>query len=467
MLLRRTLATTLLVLLALGAGMGVAGASSPVDATQTDGANLTTYAAPGDALADLRSGADTDSLTPRQRVTPADTLVVPVSAPNLDATVADQPGNTTTDRFRELLSGGDASLTAVEISADDDSPRVVDLTPEHLVVRHVDGNTFDLLYDTDELRTTADTNGNGLADDGGRTPISTVSVFQFQFAVDGATAGSSLGFFPAAVTFSTPRDDGVVLSPLPNQRLVGRTQVAPGTPLSISVAARDGSFRIERTTTVTGRQQSFANLSLDLSDAPAGIPLVITARRDGRDFGETTGRLVELTASFAARSADATRTELRLRNVSFTSGGFLAVTDGEGGPLVANRYVSAGDRDSLTLRYRRELTGDSAVVTAYVDVDGDQVLERSGPDRPFRRGGDPVSTAVGLGDPTTATPTESRTTAPPTTPPPTTATPTTSTRTDTHSTTRARITDASGDGFGVGPAVAALAVALVALVRRT
>ncbi|RXK50044.1 DUF7282 domain-containing protein [Halorientalis pallida] len=462
---RRTVVTTVLALLALGAGAGVANASSTADATQTTDANLTTFVAPGDTLEALRAGTGTEVLTRRQRVTLSDTLVVRVSTPGLGSAVADQPGNTTTERFRALLSGSDASLTAVEITSGGDPPRAIDLTAEQLVVSRAGPDSFDLIYDTGELRATDDRNGNGLADDGSGTAIVPVRVFEFEFAHDGTAASSSLGIFPPTITFSTPPADGVVLYPLPGQRLVGQTPLAPGTTLSISIDGVGHPFEIQRTTTVTGNQQSFANLSLDLIGAPAGIPLAVRATVDGQLLPETRGQLAELTASFTAATTDAPRTRLRLRNVSLSSAGFLVVRNGPDGSLVANRYVEAGEYDSLTVQYRRAVTADSVVVTAYVDVDGNRFFEASGPDRPFRRDGDPVSSVVDLdtSTPTTDTPT----TAPPTTSLATdtpTATPSSPTTTGTPA-QRNRITDASGDGFGLGVALAALAVVLVALAR--
>ncbi|WP_424016730.1 DUF7282 domain-containing protein [Halorientalis pallida] len=466
---RRTAVTTVLALLALVAGAGVANASSTADATQTGDGNVTTFVAPGDTLEALRAGTATGVLTKRQRVALSDVLVVRVSTPGLGASVADQPGNTTTERFRALLSSPDATLTAVEITSGDDPPRAIDLTAEQLVVRRVDEDTFDLVYDTGRLRATDDTNGNGLADEGPGTAVAPVKVFEFEFTHDGVSAASSLGIFPAAVTFSTPPDDGVVLYPLPAQRLVGQTLLAPGTTLTVSLDGVGRPFSVERTTTVTGRQQSFANLTLDLADAPAGIPLAVTASLDGQRLRQTRGRLAELTASFTPVPTDAPRNRLRFRNVSLSSGGFLVVRNGPDGPLVANRYVAAGEYDSLTVQYRRPVTADSVVVTAYVDVDGDRLFEGGGIDRPFRRNGEPVSTVVDLEESTPATP-GTRTDAPttePTTPPSTdTATAAPSSPTTAGTPSQYRITDASGDGFGPGVALAALLLSLAALARR-
>ena len=465
---RRTALTTVLVLLALAAGAGVANASPTADATQTTDANLTTFVAPGDTLEALRDGTTTDVLTRRQRVALSDTLVVRVSTPNLGTAVAEQPGNTTTERFQALLSSPDTELTAVEITSGDGPPRAIDLTVEQLVVRRVGEDTFDLVYDTDRLRATDDTNGNGLADEGPGTAITPVRVFEFEFTHEGVTARSPLGIFPAAITFSTPPNDGVVLYPLPDQRLVGRTPLAPGTTLTISLDGVGHPFEVERATTVTGRQQSFANLSLDLTDAPQGVPLAVTARSDGQRLGEMRGRLAELTASFTPTPTDAPRNRLRLRNVSFTSGGFLVVRNGPDGPLVANDYVAAGEYDTLTIQYRRAVTAESVVVTAYVDVDGDRLFEGDGPDRPFRRDGEPVSTVVALDESTPTTP-STRTDTPTTAAPPTdtaTVAPSSPTATATPTQARDRLTDASGDGFGPGVALVALLLCLAALARR-
>lgn len=454
--------TTVVALLALAATAGVASASPTAGAAQTD-ANLTAFVAPGPTLDGIRTGTATDRLTRRQRVTPADTLVLRVSAPGLGAAVAAQPGNTTTTRFRSLLSGPDTSLTGVEIGSGDDPPRALDLTPAHLVVRRVAENTFDLIYDTDRLRATDDTDGDGRPDEGPGTPVDPVRVFEIAFTHESASATTSLGLFPVAVSFSTPPADGVVLYPLPEQRLVGRTSLAPGTPLAVSLDA-DG-LRVERTTFVTGRRQSFANLSLNLTGAPAGVPLTVTARLDGRLLRRTTGRLAEPTASFATDRTAPSRTRLRLRNVSFATGGFLVVRDGRAGRLLAVRHVEPGEYDSLTVRYRRAATADSVAVTAYVDVDGDGVFDGTGPDRPFRRDGAPVTTVVDLAA-STATPSDTRTAVSTTATP--TAAPTTapSAPDATGSPTRYRVTDASGGGFGLAAALAALAIGFAALARR-
>ena len=466
MSLRRTLVSTLLVLLALAASVGVANASPTADATQAGDANVTTFIAPGDALDALRTGSTTEPLTPRQRVTVADALVVRLSAPGLGAAVDAQPGNTTTTRVRELLSGPDASLTAVEISSGGGPPRVLDLTGEDLVVRRTGENTVELIYDTGELQTTPDRNRNGRADDGVRSTISPTRVFRLDFSFEGTTEKTSLGVFSPSIVFSTPQSDGVVVYPLPDQRIVGQTPLAPGTAVSISVETESGSVATERGVITTGRRQSFANLSLDLADTPGGESLTVTARFDGGRLGRTTGRIGELAASFATSESDAPRNRLRLRNVSFSADGFLVVRDGEDGPLVANRYVEAGEYESLTVQYRREVTSDAVAVTAYVDADGDRILERSGPDRPFRRDGDPVSTVVDLDASTPAPATDTVTTAPPTSA----ETPTTASSSPaasgTGQQTRVRITDASGDGFAPAAALAALALVTAALARR-
>ncbi|WP_299267961.1 DUF7282 domain-containing protein [Halorientalis sp.] len=461
---RRTAVATVLTLLALIAGTGVVNASPTADAAQTDGANLTTFVAPGDTLEALRDGTATDVLTRRQRVALSDALVVRVSSPDLGTTVADQPGNTTTARFRALLSSPDASLTGVEITSGDDPPRTADLRAEQLVVRRAGQNTFDLIYDTGQLRATDDTNGNGRPDEDGGTAVVPVRVFEVAFTHDGAAAASPVGFFPAAVTFSTPSNDGVVLYPLPGQRLIGQTPLAPGTTLTVSLDGVGRPFAAERTTTVTGRQQSFANLSLNLTGAHAGTPLTVTARFDGESITETRGRLAELNATFMTAGTNDPRTRLRLRNVSFATDGFLVVRDGADGPLVANRYVEAGEYDSLTVRYRQVAAADSAVVTAYVDVDGDRFLVRGGPDRPFRQDGERVSTVVDLDQSTPATPqpTDTPATTPPTTVPPT-DTPTTAPispdTVEARPQSGDRLTDASGDGFG--PVIALVVLVLV------
>lgn len=469
MLPRRTLVTVVVLLMGLVGGVGVASASPAASGTQA-AVNVTTFVAPGDAVDAVRAGTVEDVLTRRPRVTLADTLVVRVSAPGLGAAVADQPGNTTTDRFRQLVSSADASLTGTEITSRD-TPRALDLTATQLVVRRTGEDAYDLVYHTGELRASDDADGNGLADDGDRTPISPVKVFSIKFSFEGTAGDSSLGVFPASMTFTTSPTDELVLYPLPGQRLVGRTPLAPGTTVTLSLATEDGAVAVERRVRVTGGRQSFANLSLNLSGAPGGVPLTVTARLDGERLRETTGRLAALTASFTPDLAATSRDRLGLRNVSFATGGFLVVRDGADGPLIANRYVEAGSRAALSVPFRQAATADSVTVAAYVDVDGDRLLERSGPDRPFRRNGDPLSTVVELGDsgattptdPTTDAPTPSTTDGPVDTPP---ASPPAANRTGTRPSTPYGITDASGDGFGPVLALVALAVGLAALGRR-
>ncbi|WP_336001772.1 DUF7282 domain-containing protein [Halorientalis halophila] len=453
--------------LALVATAGVAaGTTTGGTSAQAAAPNVTTFVAPGDALTALWAGQADDQLTRRPRVTPADALVVRVSTPGLGSAVAAQPGNTTTERFRALLSSDRASLTGVEMGTTDRPPRVIDPTSGDLAVREAGADTYDLIYDAGALRATDDQNGNDRADDGGATTVSPTKVFRLTFTLDGTSGSSNLGVFPASIAFSTPTSDDVELSPLPDQKLVGRTPLAPGTTLSIALDAVGHPFAIERTATVRDRRRPYANLTLDLSDAPEGVPVTVTARLNGVVVRETEGRIRRLGASFTTGTTTDPRNELVLRNVSAAVDGFLVVRDGPDGPLIANQRLAAGEGQSVTVPFRESATADSITVTAYVDVDDDGVLDRGGPDRPFRRDGDPLSRTVAITDLTAETPSTPTQTPTPTTEPPTTAPATASGATADTPATAYQVTDASGDGFGPLLALVALAAFAVAGHRR-
>ncbi|WP_136716695.1 DUF7282 domain-containing protein [Halorientalis salina] len=495
----RTMAVAVaLVAIALSLGVGVAAGSPTAEGgteqAADEEANLTVFVAPGSDLASMQGAETTDeygdvNLTARSHTTLSDTLVVEVSAPGLETAVESQPGNGTTAKFHSLLESDRASLTAVEgYTADNDTRKVFSLNdPEAVSVARAGDGAYHLVVDLSAVETTLDANGNERPDDEETRPVESGDGYQLEFDFDDHAANGSLLVFPVAVEFDVgERGNSPVLYPMPDQRVRAQTTLAPGTELRVELTGTGPEpFQRSRTVRVTGRSQPEFTASFDLVDVSGGVPLIVVVRNGDRNVGKAEGRIPNLTAELTVPARIETKDRIRVDRTNLSQNGFLIVrAGGPDGPIVGNRYLERGTYTDLTVQFTQPVKADTLHVSAYVDIDGDQVFDRNGLDRPYRADGEPVSAVV---DVTGTTGTPAVTTRPPststteptddtTTTVETTRTgsetdgrstaPTTADATGTGSFTPYTITAANGPGFTAGVAVAAILSLFGLLARR-
>ena len=470
----------------------VSNAASGVDATNatrvsgTDHRNLTVLVAPGSALSELQGasaiGNYSATVTLRPRPTLADTMLVRVSAPGLADAVAAQPGNTTTARFFALLESDRASLTMYEVAPTEEGPfKALDVSdPDAVRVVPGEGDRFDLVTDPTALNGTLDRNGDERPDEGGESVgMETFDTYQFNFTVDGRSTLKAISVFPTVVTLAPdqPNDQPRVF-PAANQTIRGQTTLAPGTQLDIELVVRgEQGFTQRRTVTVANRSLSEFAAVFDLQEAVGANNISVVARLDGTPIGATDGRILALSARLIAPDRSPDRETLRITRANLSQGGFAIVRPVGSDRIVGKRYLTPGRHDGVSVSLLQGIRADALNVTLYVDFDGDRRFDDDGTDRPYRNALGPVSSIVSLEDPATPVPTPvpTTTTRPPTTttlssttttasttgPPETTADPDPVTgpqRNGTTTFTPYTFTVRSGPGFGVGAALAALAL---------
>jgi len=462
--------------------------------------NVTVVVAPGAALESMLRATSPEeygpdaNLSARPRVTLSDTLVLRIRSSGLGAAVRSQPGNSTTGQFVSLVESDNANLTISELETVDEIPTAIDPTDTAAInVVQVDDNTYDLVVDLSTVDATVDENGNQQADDDEQIPVETGDTYQINFTFDGTSSQRIYGVFPVAVIFN-PNQPGnnPIFLPGPGQALRAETTLAPGTRLSVELTAEgDDVVQFEEETTVRNVSRSQFEAIFNLTAAPDGVDTSIVVKNDGEVIGATTGEIARLRAAVTLPERTDQRDTLPVDRVEFSQGGFLIVRDGgPNGPIVANRYLDAGNYTDLSVLLTRDPEADTLSVTAYADIDGDRVFDNGGPDRPYRIDGEPVGGTIRLpgatptptltetvsgvtntpttrSDPETATVTETPTarlvTEPPTR---TTARITTrprATQTTTAPFTPYTLTSSPGPGFGVVAALVAIVV-LVALV---
>lgn len=468
-----------------------------VNATRTQrqdpGENMTVIVAPGAALESMLTATSADDYGPRAvlsarpRVTLSDTLLLRIQTPGLEEAVRAQPGNSTTQQFVSLIESDEADLLVSQFGARDEIPRAIDTTDTSaMAVVPAGNNTYDVVIDLDAIEATLDANRNDRADDDETVGVASGDTYRANFTFDEYQLERVFGVFPVAVIFLPDQPgNNPILRPAPNQTIQAQTTLAPGTVLGVEVTVdSEDVFRRRQEVTVTNRSQSEFEARFDLRDAPDGVDISVVVDDDDRIIGATSGRIPALRASLTLPSRADQRDRIPVSSVSFSQGGFLIVRDGgPDGTIVANRYLSAGNYTDLSILLARAAETESLVVTAYADLDADQVFDAGGTDRPYRVDGTPVRARIQLPGTTptatrtttttssrTATPTDTETSTPTarrvTSPPTTTTTDSQTTRPLGDTTTRGftpyTLTATGAPGFGIGVALAAI-VALAAL----
>ena len=248
----------------------------PLRPASVDGATLAVT--PADEFGD-QPGDMTATRT--ERVANGDTLLANVSATGVFGMLAAQPGESTTARFRSLVTGENASL---EIRPDTvDADIALDRSFENDafdVYADPDAATLSIVMDTGALRYDGD--ASGIEDDERYTLVFWIEE-ESELVVDESTVGAGFEVRERTATFETGENGTVQLAPVADARLSGTTTLAPGT--EIEVEARAAGAFLQRNETQVGENGTFT-ASLNLSAVEPGTEF--TASVDGMDV-ETPG----------------------------------------------------------------------------------------------------------------------------------------------------------------------------------
>lgn len=250
--------------------------------------------------------------------------------------------------------------------------------------------------------------------------------------------------YPSGTASLAVESDRLRLQRAVGRRLRGTTTLPNGTPLTVTVAATNGS--LARSETVAVEDGRFA-ASVDLSEFPAGQPVVVNVSQGSVLRDSRRGVVVPRAA--VAETATATNDSLTLDSVSLPDGGSVVVTRVSDGTVLGNRSLSPGEHENVTVPLEDAAPGRREFVVFARRPDGD----------PYRLRGVAVRSVVAVTVPGSETPTPTSTGEP------------TGTATGTTDGTGGTPTDdatvgAAGPGPGAAGVVFALAALSVLLWRR-
>lgn len=249
------------------------------------------------------------------------------------------------------------------------------------------------------------------------------------FANETAVAETGYQVETAAAGLDARHEGLVRVDPAADQVLGGRTTLAPGSEVTVTLVPYVGPDAAESATATVDRSRAFA-ARFDLSDAPDGslyaarIEPVATgpAVTGGATLvavGDATGAVVDL------RSHATVGTILYGPALTTTDGGFVVVRNAAGDRVGASGYHDPGAAVAQVDLQPALRSPQRVSVTVFRDVNGNRALDAA--DAPYRVDGDPVrdvaeirlkrdgpaTVAPGSAPPTTATgPSRNATTAP-------------------------------------------------------
>ncbi|WP_247005985.1 BGTF surface domain-containing protein [Halorientalis litorea] len=443
-------------------------ASTAAASEQTTNVSISTLTGPQRLFVAAREAETADeiqnvSTTESEVVYPRATLVVLLSAPDLQTAVSRQSGDDTSERLRSLLASDRAVLRSSQ-SGVVDTPKTLALTDSAATTAvRVNADIVALAVNVSRLSAMHDRNGNGLADDGGTASVQPPESYRLRFTYEGTTARTDIRFENPSATLAPTTEGPLSFLAGAGQSVSGTTTLPAGTNLSV-VFTTTGDPSFVQTRRATVDDDSTFTATFDLSDAPAGTNVTVVVRRGDRTLGGRTGRIETPSATARVPSRVSPGDILRIRSPTSSHPGFLVVrrntTDGE---ILAARSFGAGESETRLIPVDR--SADRLVVQAYLDIDGNGRLDADGPDRLFDPTGPPLAT-VDVGPPPPDTTTRTRTATP--MPETETTTDTATAATDTATPTRPDrgqttvvVTPTSGPGFGVGTALAALVLFLL------
>lgn len=437
----RTYSTSIsVILLLIAASVATATAATGTVALAADGprqaaalggtsdsaANATVYVAPGDAGNDLENSSaiarrieDGTLVRPSTSeddpsiVTVNDTLVVAVAISGLEERLAAAPGENTTARMRTLVDGENATLSVVEQNPTTERPAMVAdiLATASTRVVAGDGGTAYLVVDVDEVvveYSSPDHTREKLID----APYYN-RIFRVNFTLDDTSATTSFLTQPPEATVPRPPGSGTALLPTAtNATLVGRTNLAPGTDLQVSVVDNETDRKLVDSTvpvddcgrfTTTVDTTGLANTTLEVRVAlgsTAFDPIPVAVRREG--------------ASLQLSDQEGDGQRVVVDQVELSHGGVLVVRGNSSeGPIVGETALEVGEHSDVAVTLEEPLTGSrTLVITAHRDVNGngtfDDALDESygeSASATYRveSDGDPTATRTATTDGDTAT----------------------------------------------------------------
>lgn len=247
------------------------GTPIPLQAASVD--NLTLATAPasqfGDDLEDITA-------TPSDRHAIGDTLVATVDVNGVFGLLDAQPGETTTARFRSLVTSENASFEMRPGRTDAD----LDLE------RSFDNDAFRVYTDAAAGRLTVAMDTEALRYDGGTNRLDAGETYTAVFVINDASGlttdeaawADEVRVTDRTASFETDANGTVRLPSVSDARLAGTTALAPGTEIVVQARA-DGRFLRHNQTTVDDEGRFSA--ILDLSSVDPGT--AFTASVDGLD----------------------------------------------------------------------------------------------------------------------------------------------------------------------------------------
>jgi hypothetical protein len=246
-----------------------------------------------------------------------DTLVANVTVSGVFGMLAAQPGETTTERFRSLVTGENASLEIRPGTTDADL--ALDRSFENDafdVYADPDAQTLSVVTDTSALRYDGDA---GELQAGERYRIVFVIESESDLSIEEAAWADDIAVRDRTATFETGENGTVRLPAASDAELSGTTALAPGTELEVETRA-DGAF-LQHTETRVGEDGAFT-ASLNLSTVEPGT--TFTAHVDDLDV-ETPGIVVDASERDAPPSP---QTTTEGPDDTVTPGATAARTDG-------------------------------------------------------------------------------------------------------------------------------------------
>lgn len=404
--------------LARSCGIGTDGAVG--DATRAANLTIQTLVAPGDhydrltSPAALRAAGASGSLTPAsvgvdrtyedEVVAYRDVVVHRVSLNGSAATLADQlaggNGTATTRRFAELLANGTVRLRywgatacppelALNASLDRGALRVLADPANDTVAFVLDLDRL-LFYPPGSGEPTTDTFVHGLHRFGLELPAAAGFV--------NASVRVENGYHvePAGVVLASRFRGLVRVEPIADSALQGRTTLAPGSEVALTLVPYAGADQTVRERAKVDRAREFA-VDVDLADAPSGAiyvvgyesitdPPVVDAGATFVAVGNATGAIVDL------RAQHSTGDILYGPALTTTHGGFVAVRNASGGLVGVSEYRKPG-ATVTQIELAPVLSRDQRVtVTVYRDANGNRSFDEA--DVPYRVNGSPVRDAA-------------------------------------------------------------------------
>ena len=259
----------------------------PLRPASVDGA--TTAVAPADEFGDQPTDL---TATRTDRIANGDTLLANVTAAGVFGMVAAQSGESTTARFRSLVTGENASLEIRPETVDADL--ALDRSFENDafdIYTDPDAETLSIVMDTGALRYDGDASE---IEDGERYTLVFWIEEESELTVDETTVGVGVEVRERTARFETGENGTVQLASVPDAELSGTTTLAPGT--EFEVEARAAGVFLRRNETQVGENGTFT-AGLNLSAVAPGT--AFTASIDALDV-ETDGVVTNATDRDAA-----------------------------------------------------------------------------------------------------------------------------------------------------------------------